>query len=230
MGCRCIKPGPSPTLTLLFLLIDGLWLHVQCVKRPLAHWWRDTCVIDACYLAAGTNKCTPLQGASASTLYRTAVGGHGETRGPGSEGWRLKDEITREKVEKHEGARIKSERGKKTERRNVKRESMRENKSKRPTSVTHYPPGPLSGNCSIWHNSQQTSLWLQMGVDGREGGGGKSYSRQRCKRYDWCLPHGSRKNTNIYIDEAEKSPLPQSSIPLNGNSSFFFFGHCSYQW
>lgn len=45
---------------------------------------------------------------------------------------------------------------------------MCENKSKRPTSVTHYPPGPLSANRSIWHNSQQTSLWLQMGV-GRRG-------------------------------------------------------------
>lgn len=45
---------------------------------------------------------------------------------------------------------------------------MCENKSKRLTSVTHYPPAPLSTNRSIWHNSQQTSLWLQMGVDGRE--------------------------------------------------------------
>lgn len=48
------------------------------------------------------------------------------------------------------------------------KEWMCENKSKRPTSVTHYPPGPLSTNRSIWHHSRQTSLWLQMGL-GRRG-------------------------------------------------------------
>lgn len=110
----------------------------------------------------------------------------------------------------------KRDRKRKTKRWNEKKkESMWENKSKRPTSVTHYPPGPLSGNRSIWHNSQQTSLWLQMGVDGR----GVKVIQGKDAKGMTDLSHTEQKNRK------QKNPLcPQSTVPSKGKSSFIQHG------
>lgn len=81
---------------------------------------------------------------------------------------------------------------------------MCEKKSRRPTSVPHYPPGPLSGNRSIWHNSQQTSLWLQMGVDGR----GVKVIQGKDTRDTTDLSHTKHKEIS-----------PRSIVPLEGNST-----------
>lgn len=87
---------------------------------------------------------------------------------------------------------------------------MCEKKSKRPTSVTHYPPGPLSGNRSIWHNSQQTSLWLQMGVYGR----GVKVIQGKDAKGTTDVSHWTQRNRK------QENPLrPRSTLPLKGNSS-----------
>lgn len=130
---------------------------------------------DWCVLFSGRKEQVHLRSGerSPAPCSRTAVGGRRETGREHEEGRVIE---TRETAEwKRCGKWMRErERGwkRKTEGWNGKKnECMHMRKSKRPTSVTHYPPGPLSGNCSIWHNSQQTSLWLQMGIE--MGGGGK---------------------------------------------------------
>jgi len=61
------------------LLTDCSWLHMQCVKMPLAAG-RDTCVIDVCYLAAGENKCTSAPGSSCLRFVQDSCGWPPEDR------------------------------------------------------------------------------------------------------------------------------------------------------
>lgn len=131
---------------------------------------RDWCVL---FSSGKGTSAPPLQGVFASTLYRTAVGGQGEMERESEQTDRGR--VGREAKRRRNGGKLL--RGGRERKRETLEEKLRrhereikwkcEKKSKRPTSVSHYPPGPLSGNRSIWHNSQQTSLWLQMGVDGR---------------------------------------------------------------